>query len=91
MPKREVGQVVGKSIEAKRLFSASQISFPLQAIGRKSAANFYSTLALSTRPIFANSTRHSVTSRIRHNSRSLSYLIFSSRHLNATPEKAPTC
>jgi hypothetical protein len=41
---------------------------------------------LSSSPAFANSTRHSVTSRIDRNSRILSYLIFSTRHLNATPE-----
>ena len=43
--------------------------------------------SLSTTPISSDSTRHSVTSRIDPNSRPLSYLIFSTRHLNATPEK----
>jgi hypothetical protein len=42
---------------------------------------------LSNSPDFANSTRHSVTSRIAPNSRLLCYLIFPTRHLNATPEK----
>jgi hypothetical protein len=41
---------------------------------------------LSSTPDFSNSTRHSVTSRIAPNSRPLSHLIFSTRHLNATPE-----
>jgi len=91
MSKREVGHVVGKPIEARQSFIAPQISFPLQPDERKFPVNFYSTLALSTSPIFVNSTRHSVTSRIRHNSRPLSYLIFSSRHLNATLENTPTC
>jgi hypothetical protein len=43
--------------------------------------------SLSSTPISNDSTRHSVTSRIEPNSRPLSYLIFSTRHLNATPEK----
>jgi hypothetical protein len=42
---------------------------------------------LSSNVLLANSSRHSVTSRIAPNSRSLRYLIFSTRHLNATPEK----
>jgi hypothetical protein len=42
---------------------------------------------LSSSPVLANSTRHSVTSRIQRNPRFLSYLIFSTRHLNATLEK----
>ena len=42
---------------------------------------------LSSNPVFANSTRHSVTSRIESNLRFFSYLIFSTRHLNATLEK----
>src|SRR6202046_1687991 len=41
---------------------------------------------LSSSAFSTNSTRHSVTSRIKPNSRLLSYLIFSTRHLNATPE-----
>src|ERR1700735_5601928 len=41
---------------------------------------------LSSSLDFANSTRHSVTSRIEPKLRLLSYLIFSTRHLNATPE-----
>src|SRR6202044_913198 len=41
---------------------------------------------LSSSPLLANSTRHSVTSRIEPNSRLLSHLIFSTRHLNATLE-----
>jgi hypothetical protein len=53
----------------------------------KSAADFYSTLVLSSSPDFAVSSRHSVTSRIQRNSRAFCYLIFSTRHLNATLEK----
>ena len=52
----------------------------------RSAADFYSTLALSSTADFAISTRHSVTSRIHSNSRAFCYFIFSTRHLNATPE-----
>src|ERR1700733_8637490 len=52
----------------------------------RSAADFYSTLALSSTADFAISTRHSVTSRIHSNSRAFGYLIFSTPHLNATPE-----
>jgi RND family efflux transporter MFP subunit len=43
--------------------------------------------SLSSTPHFAVSTRHSVTSRIERNSRAFCYLIFSTRHLNATLEK----
>ena len=53
----------------------------------KSAPGFYSTLVLSSSPDFAVSNRHSVTSRIQRNSRAFCYLIFSTRHLNATLEK----
>jgi hypothetical protein len=62
---------------------------PLKPKERKFTSDFYSTLALSSSPVSRNSTRHSVTSRIEDNSRLLSYLIFSTRHLNATPEKTP--
>jgi hypothetical protein len=65
--------------------------FPVQPDEGKSAVDFYSTLALSSRPISANSTRHSVTSRIEDNCRLLSDLIFSTRHLNATLQNTPTC
>src|ERR1700735_1211206 len=53
---------------------------------RHNSAVLLDTL-LSSSPLLANSTRHSVTSRIEPNSRPLCYLIFSTRHLNATPEK----
>jgi hypothetical protein len=42
---------------------------------------------LSSSMLFANSTRHSVTSRIQRNSRLLRNLTFSTRHLNATLQK----
>jgi len=91
MPEREVGQAVGKSGQARQCFIAPQIRFPLQPSGREFALDFCSTLALSSSRILKNSTRHSVTSRIERNSRTLSDLFFSTRHLNATPEKTPTC
>src|ERR1700735_1459789 len=53
---------------------------------RHNSAVLLDTL-LSSSPLLANSTRHSVTSRIEPNSRPLCYLIFSTRHLNATLEK----
>jgi hypothetical protein len=59
--------------------------------GAQTCTRFYSTLALSSSLILQNSTRHSVTSRIEHNCRLFSDLIFSTRQLNATPEKTPTC
>jgi hypothetical protein len=65
--------------------------FPVQPDERKSAVDFYSTLALSSSRISQKSTRHSVTSRIEDNSRPISDLIFSTRHLNATLENTPTC
>src|ERR1700735_4275685 len=69
--------------------SLSRLSncFSPESNATKSAAGFYSTLALSSTPHFAVSTRHSVTSRIQRNSRAFCYLIFSTRHLNATLEK----
>jgi hypothetical protein len=68
--------------------SISRLSngFSSQRNQTKSAADFYSTVALSSRLHFAVSTRHSVTSRIHRNSRAFCYLIFSTRHLNATLE-----
>src|ERR1700735_477434 len=42
--------------------------------------------SLSSSALSTNSTRHSVTSRINRNSCLLCYLIFSTRHLNATLE-----
>src|SRR6202046_1640260 len=51
------------------------------------SGRFLLDTSLSSSPFLANSTRHSVTSRIEPNSRPLSYLIFSTRHLNATLEK----
>src|ERR1700735_5697622 len=46
--------------------------------------------SLSSTLISNDSTRHSVTSRIQRNSRLLSDLVFSTRHLNATLEKRKT-
>src|ERR1700735_1174674 len=56
----------------------------------RSAADFYSTLAVPSTPHFAISTRHSVTSRIHRKSRAFCDLIFSTRHLNATLENRET-
>src|SRR6202046_5908339 len=50
-------------------------------------AGFLLDTSLSSSQFSLNSTRHSVTSRIQRNSRAFCYLIFSTRHLNATPEK----
>jgi hypothetical protein len=50
-------------------------------------SRFLLDTSLSSSPISSASTRHSVTSRIDRNSRPLSYLIFSTRQLNATLEK----
>jgi hypothetical protein len=72
--------------EAASISRLSNRFFP-QSNETKSAADFYSTLTLSNTPHFAVSTRHSVTSRIQRNSRAFCYLIFSTRHLNATLEK----
>jgi hypothetical protein len=47
-------------------------------------ADFLVDTHLSSSRFLTNSTRHSVTSRIAVNSRALCYLIFSTRHLNAT-------
>jgi hypothetical protein len=93
MPEREVGQAVVKSTATRQSFvvpQIPQISFPLQPSKREFSVGFYSTLALSSSCILHNSTRHSVTSRIERNSRPLSDLNFSTRHLNATPENTPT-
>src|ERR1700734_660856 len=51
------------------------------------AGRFLLDTSLSSSPFLANSSRHSLTSRIECNSRAFYHLIFSSRHLNATPEK----
>ena len=53
---------------------------------RRKSARLLDTL-VSSSPLLANSTRHSVTSRIERNSCLLRHLIFSTRHLNATLEK----
>src|SRR6202034_3090150 len=50
----------------------------------KIRGGFLLDTSLSSTPISNDSTRHSVTSRIERNSRFLNYLIFSTRHLNAT-------
>jgi hypothetical protein len=55
--------------------------------GSRQKPPFLLDTRLSSSPLLANSTRHSVTSRIERNSRLLCYLIFSTRHLNATLEK----
>jgi hypothetical protein len=49
-------------------------------------SRFLLDTSLSSSPFLANSTRHSVTSRIECNSRAFCHLIFSTRHLNATLE-----
>jgi hypothetical protein len=58
-----------------------------EAYEHKYVVNLYSTLLCRVVPNLEHSTRHSVTSRIDLNSRALSHLTFSTRHLNATLEK----
>jgi hypothetical protein len=78
--------VTGPTTAAQRNFKLAR-----QHSGANKGHRRRSTLLLDTRlssnPVFANSTRHSVTSRIQRNSRLLCYLTFSTRHLNATLEK----
>jgi len=54
------------------------------------AGRFLLDTSLSSSPFLANSSRHSLTSRIECNSRAFYHLIFSSRHLNATLQNRKT-
>jgi hypothetical protein len=76
----------GKSNEAASLIRLSNC-ISSGANEHKYMVNLYSTLLCRVVPNLEHSTRHSVTSRIDPNSSLLSYLTFSTRHLNATPEK----
>jgi hypothetical protein len=86
MPERKVARAMGKSNEAKSVFHLSNFSFP-ESKKEQMCGRFLVDTSLSSSLIPSNSTRHSVTSRIERNSRVLNYLIFSTRQLNATPEK----
>jgi len=78
--------VTGPTIASQRKIKlASQ--HPGANKGGRRKPSFLLDTQLSSSRISANSTRHSVTSRIQRNSRPLSDLIFSTRHLNATPVK----
>src|ERR1700733_4987995 len=79
-------RAVGKSNEVVSLVRLSNC-ISSKANKHKYAVNFYSTLHCRVPPSLDRSTRHSVTSRIDLNSLFLSYLTFSTRHLNATLEK----
>src|ERR1700735_264373 len=84
------GPVTYPTIAAQRTFqlarrrSGANNPHPETNKNPRQKSRFLLDTRLSTSPVLANSTRHSVTSRIERNSRSLSYLIFSTRHLNAT-------
>src|ERR1700733_9931679 len=87
------GPMTGPTIAAQRRFELARrhsgANGPRPGTnkrGRQGPALLLDT-PLSSSPLFANSTRHSVTSRIERNSRLLCYLTFSTRHLNATLEK----
>jgi hypothetical protein len=87
---RAAGKSAGKS---PGKWNAAVILIPLS--NRFSSATeraeirsqFLLDTSLSSSVISNNSTRHSVTSRIDCNPRAFCYLIFSTRHLNATLEK----
>jgi hypothetical protein len=89
-----IGPMTGPTIAAQRRFAAlarrhsgaNHRHTGTTKRGRRKPALLLDT-PLSSSPLFANSTRHSVTSRIECNSRLLCYLTFSTRHLNATLEK----
>src|ERR1700735_5789498 len=77
---------VGRSGRGASLFRRSNCFFPR---GQRThiRGGFLLHTSLSSTLIASDSPRHSVTSRIQCNSRFLSDLIFSTRHLNATLEK----
>src|ERR1700735_2989529 len=80
------GPMTGPTIAAQRNFNLARHRPGANKGVRRKPALLLDT-RLSSSPLFANSTRHSVTSRIERNSRLLCYLTFSTRHLNATLEK----
>ena len=77
---------VGKSNEAAVLARLPN-RFSSASERAQIRSRFLLDTSLSSSPISHDSTRHSVTSRIPHNSRAFCHLIFSTRHLNATLEK----
>ena len=82
-------RAAGKLSEAASILRISNC-FSSSRERTQSCDRFPLDTSLSSSVISNNSTRHSVTSRIQRNSRFLSNLIFSSRHLNATLEKRKT-
>ena len=79
-------RAAGKLSEAASILRISNC-FPSSRERTQIRGRFLLGTSLSSSVTSNNSTRHSVTSRIQRNSRFLSNLIFSSRHLNATLEK----
>jgi hypothetical protein len=79
-------QAVGRSTMAASLTRCSNCFF---SRGQRAQirGGFLLDTSLSSTLISDDPTRHSVTSRIHRNSRFLSDLILSTRHLNATLEK----
>jgi len=77
----------GKSNEAAILVRLSKRFSPARERA-EIRSRFLLDTSLSSTPISSDSTRHSVTSRIDCNSRAFCYLIFSTRHLNATRENS---
>jgi hypothetical protein len=83
-------RAAGKLSEAASIFRISNC-FSSARERTQIRRPFLLDTSLSSSPISNNSTRHSVTSRIHRNSPVPRYLTFSTRHLNATPEKTPAC
>ena len=77
---------VGKSNEAASILRISNCFFSPDERTQNRSRILLDT-SLSSIPVSNDSTRHSVTSRIHCNSRVFCHLIFSTRHLNATPGK----
>jgi hypothetical protein len=79
-------RTTAKSNEAPYVVCLSNC-FSLALERKQIRRRFLLDTSLSSSPLFANSSRHSVTSRIEPNSHFLNDLIFSTRHLNETPQK----
>src|ERR1700691_4627899 len=76
-----------RNFQLARRHSGANNPYPETNKNPRQKSRFLLDTQLSSSLIPSNSTRHSVTSRIGRNSRFLSYLTFSTRHLNATLEK----
>jgi TonB family protein len=79
-------QAVGGSTGAASLFRVTDC-LSSESEQTRICGRFLLDTSLSSIPISSHPTRHSVTSRIDRNSPAFRYLTFSTRHLNATPEK----